>query len=62
MKFAENVAIGMGYSELRLCINVHMHENQRFYANLGFAETTRKRVSGYDRIYYRKELIAEQDA
>ena len=56
VKFAEDFTIEMGYSELCVCTNIHMHENQRFYSNLGFIEAERKTVNGYDRIYYSKKL------
>jgi len=62
LKFAENRTRQMGYSDLRLCTNVHMHESQRFYVKRDFIETMRKRVCGYDRIYYRKEVTGEPNA
>lgn len=56
LDFAEQEALRRGYDSLYLCTNVKMTENQVFYPRLGYIEVERKRVEGYDRIYYRKVL------
>lgn len=57
--FAETLAAELRLPEIRLCTSIHMHRNQHVYQGLGFREIERKVVNGYQRIYYRKRMPAE---
>jgi ribosomal protein S18 acetylase RimI-like enzyme len=56
LDFAEKEAGRQGFSEIRLYTHVTMVENLALYKRIGFAETHRATVNGYDRVYMRKEL------
>jgi ribosomal protein S18 acetylase RimI-like enzyme len=56
MNLAEEIAKEKGRVALELFTNVKMWENIGLYAKLGFDETERKVDSGYERVYFRKEL------
>jgi GNAT superfamily N-acetyltransferase len=55
--FAESEAARRGYRSIYLCTNVKMTENQSFYPKIGYVEYERKLDQGYDRIFYRKQLV-----
>jgi GNAT superfamily N-acetyltransferase len=55
--FAEREAARRGFDSLYLCTNSKMVENQALYTRVGYVEFARKRLDGYDRIYYRKPLV-----
>jgi ribosomal protein S18 acetylase RimI-like enzyme len=57
LQFAEEEAARRGYSSVYLCTNTKMTENQIFYPRLGYVEYERRFDSGYDRIFYRKQLF-----
>jgi GNAT superfamily N-acetyltransferase len=57
LQFAEQEAIRRGYGSIYLCTNVKMTENQTFYPRIGYIEYERKLDGGYDRIFYRKQLV-----
>ncbi len=57
LQFAEQEAIRRGYGSIYLCTNVKMTENQTFYPRIGYIEYERKFDGGYDRIFYRKQLV-----
>ena len=57
LQFAEQEAIKRGYGSIYLCTNVKMTENQTFYPRIGYIEYERKLDGGYDRIFYRKQLV-----
>ena len=57
LQFAEQEALKRGYDSIYLCTNVKMTENQIFYPRIGYVEYERKFDGGYDRIFYRKQLI-----
>ena len=57
LQFAEQEALRRGYDSIYLCTNVKMTENQIFYPRIGYIEYERKFNGGYDRIFYRKQLI-----
>jgi GrpB-like predicted nucleotidyltransferase (UPF0157 family) len=54
--FAEREAARRGFDSLYLCTNSKMFENQVLYPKVGYVEYARKRLDGFDRIYYRKPL------
>lgn len=56
MDFTEQEARRQGFAAVELFTNEVMVENIARYRHLGYAETKRQRVAGYDRIYMRKEL------
>ena len=56
--FAEDEARRLGYEALDLYSHVTMTENIALYGALGYVEIERRVVSGYDRIYMRKILLA----
>ncbi|KAH6973022.1 acyl-CoA N-acyltransferase [Ilyonectria sp. MPI-CAGE-AT-0026] len=56
MNYAEDLARSQGISALTLFTNIKMYENLSLYAKMGFIETGRKTESGYERVYFRKEL------
>ncbi|MFF3336005.1 GNAT family N-acetyltransferase [Streptomyces sp. NPDC002888] len=54
--FVDERARASGVSEVRLCTNAMMWENQKIYPKYGY-EVVERRVDGaYDRIHYRKRL------
>ena len=54
--FAEAEAVRRGYRDIRLYTHQTMTENQRLYAAIGYEETGRGTVAGYDRVFMRKRL------
>ena len=54
MDFAEAEARRQSFRELRLYTHVTMVENLMLYGRLGFVETHRATVDGYDRVYMQK--------
>ena len=56
MIFAEEEARRRGFARLVLYTNEVMVENIALYRRLGYAETERIRVAGYDRVYMQKAL------
>ncbi|KAJ5658204.1 acetyltransferase [Penicillium longicatenatum] len=54
---AEDVARMEGCSALTLYTNVKMYENLGMYVKMGFVETGRKTEDGFERVYFRKDLI-----
>jgi len=54
LKLAERRAAELALSAVSLYTNEAMTENQRWYANLGYAEVRRALEDGYRRVYYRK--------
>ncbi|KAJ6109645.1 hypothetical protein N7486_001880 [Penicillium sp. IBT 16267x] len=57
MDCAKDVARSEGCSALTLYTNVKMYENLGMYVKLGFVETGRKTEDGFERVYFRKDLI-----
>jgi ribosomal protein S18 acetylase RimI-like enzyme len=53
---AEREARRRGFGEVRLYTHVTMIENVTIYRHLGFSETHRATVNGYDRVYMQKLL------
>jgi len=56
IEFAEDRARQCGYDEIQLYTNALMHENLAMYARLGYQEFSRRRDSGFDRVFFRKSL------
>ncbi|KAF7556388.1 hypothetical protein G7Z17_g1437 [Cylindrodendrum hubeiense] len=56
MNYAEGLARSQGLAALTLFTNIKMYENLGLYAKMGFVETERKTESGYERVYFRKDL------
>lgn len=56
LQFAEQEAIRRNFESLYLCTNSKMTENQVLYPRIGYVEFDRQVVSGYDRVFYRKQL------
>ncbi|KAL5354957.1 acyl-CoA N-acyltransferase [Aspergillus floccosus] len=57
MSHAEQVARQSGLMALVLYTNVKMYENLQLYPKLGFVETDRRTEDGYQRVYFRKDLV-----
>ncbi|MEU5889258.1 GNAT family N-acetyltransferase [Streptomyces sp. NPDC047461] len=56
LRFVDAHARALGLSEVRLCTNAMMWENQKIYPKYGY-EVLERRVDGpYDRVHYRKRL------
>ena len=60
MEFAEQHAKAMGAKKLMLYINEQMTENIRWYAALGFVETSRQLDHGFHRVFFSKRLVPRQ--
>lgn len=56
IRFTEEEAKRLGFSEVRLYTHEVMRENIGLYERFGFAVTHRAREAGYDRIYMNKKL------
>ena len=56
MAFAENTASALGHKKLNLYTHIVMVESFEIYKHLGYFETERKTVNGYQRIYMKKIL------
>ncbi|KAF4949242.1 hypothetical protein FSARC_13548 [Fusarium sarcochroum] len=57
MRYAEEFARSRGCLALTLFTNVKMYENLGLYPKMGFVESERKTEDGYERVYFRKELV-----
>ncbi|KAM0478445.1 hypothetical protein ACHAP7_006120 [Fusarium lateritium] len=57
MRYAEAFAKARGRQALTLFTNAMMYENLTLYPKMGFEETERKSEDGYQRVYFRKELL-----
>ncbi|PLN75334.1 acyl-CoA N-acyltransferase [Aspergillus taichungensis] len=57
MAHAEAVARERGCTALTLYTNVHMVENVGMYARMGFVEMGRRLDEGYERVFFRRELV-----
>jgi GNAT superfamily N-acetyltransferase len=56
MAFTEAEARRRGYAVIELYTNELMVENIARYRHLGYVETKRVQIAGYDRVYLRKTL------
>ena len=57
LQFAESEALQRGFGSIYLCTNLKMTENQVFYPKIGYVEYDRRHDEGYDRVFYRKQLV-----
>lgn len=57
IEFAEQEAIKAGYTAIELYTNAKMTENLTLYPYLGYTETDCRHEDGFDRVFYRKELV-----
>ena len=55
--FVEGKAIQLNCSAVELYTNSKMFENLKLYPYFGFVETDRRHEAGFDRVYFRKELV-----
>jgi DNA-binding HxlR family transcriptional regulator len=55
------VARKRGLPALRLYTNAAMHENIALYSSLGWQETERRRVNGFERVFFHKRLDRVSD-
>ena len=58
LAFAEAEARRRGLDAIELYTNARMTENLSLYPRLGYLETGRRRESGFDRVYFRKDLTS----
>ena len=56
MRCAEDVAVDNSRTSLDLYTNVKMHENFSLYHRMGVKEVDRRTESGYERVYFKKDL------
>lgn len=56
VSFAEDQAKQRGYLAIQLYTHELMTENQAIYTKMGYAEFTRKREKGFDRVYMKKAI------
>ena len=57
MDYAEDMARAQGLAAVTLFTNEKMHENIALYTKIGFTETGRKTEDGYNRVFFRKNLV-----
>ena len=58
LDFAENRAGALGVLELRLFTHALMTENQAYYAQRGYVQTSRMIDDGFDRVFFTKALVS----
>ena len=57
LQFAEREALRRGFTSIYLCTNAKMTENQILYPKIGYVQYAHYMEDGYDRIFYRKQLV-----
>ncbi|KAK1145231.1 hypothetical protein N8T08_004384 [Aspergillus melleus] len=57
MNFAEDLAKERGYEAMTLFTNIKMYENLALYPKLGFVEIDRREEDGYERVFFRKDMV-----
>jgi len=57
LSFAQTTAKQSGYASLYLSTHRLMVESQAMYAHLGYVEFDQRIVNGFDRIFFRKQLL-----
>lgn len=57
MNFAENLAKERGCKAVKLFTNIKMYENIALYPKLGYVETDRREEDGYERVFFRKDIV-----
>lgn len=56
LRFAEQTAIDLGFSKIRLYTNINMRRNIRLYKMAGFFEIFRREEKGFHRVYMEKKI------
>lgn len=57
IKHAEQAALALGVGAIELYTNAKMTENLKLYPHLGYSELGRWQEDGFDRVFYRKQLV-----
>ena len=57
MDHAEDMARAQGLAAVTLFTNEKMHENITLYRKIGFTETGRKTEDGFNRVFFRKNVL-----
>jgi len=57
MEHAEDMARAQGLPAVTLFTNEKMHENIALYTKIGFTETGRKTEDGFNRVFFRKNVL-----
>lgn len=57
MQFAELMATWRDYTVITLYTNERMVENIALYIKMGFTETDRRTANGFNRVFFRKEIV-----
>ncbi len=57
MDHAEDMARAQGLAAVTLFTNEKMHENIALYTKIGFTETGRKTQDGFNRVFFRKNVL-----
>ena len=57
MDHAEDMARAQGLAAVTLFTNERMHENIALYTKIGFTETGRKTEDGFNRVFFRKDVL-----
>lgn len=57
LDFATDFARSQGRSAITLYTNAKMYENLGLYVKLGFIETGRRTEDGFERVYFRKDIL-----
>ncbi len=57
MDHAEDMARAQGLAAVTLFTNEKMHENITLYRKIGFTETSRKTEDGFNRVFFRKNVL-----
>jgi len=57
MDQAEDMARAQGLAAVTLFTNEKMHENIALYTKIGFTETGRKTEDGFNRVFFRKNVL-----
>jgi len=57
MDYAEDMAGAQGLAAVTLFTNEKMHENIALYTKIGFTETGRKTEDGFNRVFFRKNVL-----
>lgn len=60
LRVAEQEALALGFSEVRLCTNEAMTENIAYYPRRGYRQTHRAVQDGYARVFFSKTLDPHQ--
>ena len=61
MRFAETIAHGQDLPAIILYTHAKMTRNLSLYPKLGYVETHHEIQSGFDRVFFRKALTAQDD-